>query len=433
MYDLIVIGAGPAGYEAALKASELNKSVLLVEKDRVGGTCLNYGCIPTKSLLHQTRKLSEISELKKIGITIDSYSYDYSKFLSNKDNTVNRLVKGIEFLLKKSNVDLIIGEATLESSTTIKVNDKIFEGENILIATGAKGNLLNIEGFEYCISSKEFLDKDLSNIKKVVIIGGGVIGVEIATILTHLKIETVIIEVLDDILKGVDEDAVSLLKKDLKRNKVKLFTNAIINKIEENKIFIGDNEIDCDFVIACVGRKPDLSSFDPNKLLIKNGPFIEVDKYFKTNFSNIYAVGDCVKGIQLAHYASSCAINIVDSLYSEESTFKLENIPRCIYCDKEISTVGEIAEDSDIVVKYDLVANPKAVIENNNRGFYKLIFTKEGFFKGATLACSKSSDMINLFVSALNRNLTIKEMINDVYPHPSYVEGIKDALSLIKK
>lgn len=432
MYDLIVIGAGPAGYEAALKASELGKNVLLVEKDRVGGTCLNYGCIPTKSLLYQTHKVSELNDLKRLGISIDNISYDYSKFLSNKDNTVGRLVKGIEFLLKKNNVELLIGEATLESNNTIKVNDKIYEGENILIATGAKENLLNIDGFENCISSRSFLEKDLSNTKKVVIIGGGVIGIEIATILTHLKIETVIIEALDEILNGIDEDAIALVKKDFKRSKVKVLTSSRINKIEEKRVYLEDGEIDCDFIIACVGRKPDMSNIDINNLLDKDGPFINVDKNFKTNLNKVYAVGDCIKGIQLAHYASSCAINIVDSLYSEEFTFKLENIPRCIYCDKEISTVGDIAEDSDVVVKYDLVANPKAVIENNNRGFYKLIFTKEGLFKGATLACSKSSDMINLFVSALNQGLTISDMQNDIYPHPSFAEGIKDALSLIK-
>ncbi len=432
MYDLIVIGAGPAGYEAALKASELGKKVLLVEKDRVGGTCLNYGCIPTKSLLHQTHKVSELSDLKRLGITIDNISYDYSKFLSNKDNTVGRLVKGIEFLLKKNNVELIKGEATLESNITIKVNDNLFEGANILIATGAKENTLNIEGFENCITSKAFLDRDLSNTKKVIIIGGGVIGIEIATILTHLKIETVIVEALDEILNGIDEDAIALVKKDLKRSKVKVLTSAKIDKIQETKVYLDDNEIDCDFVIACVGRKPDLSSFDKNNVLVKDGPFIKVDKYFKTNINNIYAVGDCVKGIQLAHYASSCAINIVETLFNKECTFKLDNVPRCIYCDKEISTVGEIAVESDIVVKYDLVANPKAVIENNNRGFYKLIFTKNGLFKGATLVCSKSSDMINLFVSALNQGLTISDMQNDIYPHPSFAEGIKEALSFIK-
>ncbi|MGD1821486.1 MAG: dihydrolipoyl dehydrogenase family protein [Pleomorphochaeta sp.] len=433
MYDLIVIGAGPAGYEAALRARELNKTVLLVEKDKVGGTCLNYGCVPTKSLLFQTNKLLEISDLKRYGILVENVAYDYNKFLSNKENTVNRLVKGVSFLLKNSGVDLIYGIATLESSNSIRVDDKVYEGKNILIATGATNSKLPIEGFNKALSSRKFLEKDLSNIKEVVIIGGGVIGVELATLLYHLKIKTTIVEAQEDILLGIDKDAVAFLKKDLKKNKVNIITNAKVNRIEENKVTYDEKEIGCDMVIVSVGRKPNISSLDINNLLIQENSFIKVDSNFKTNLNNVYAVGDCVKGLQLAHYASACAINVVNKMFDEIPKYNLINVPRCVYCDKEISTVGSEEVSDDIVIKYDIVSNPKAVIENNNRGFYKLVFTSTGIFKGATLVCTKSSDMINIFVEALNNNLSIIDMQKDIYPHPSFVEGIKEVLSKYNK
>ncbi len=422
MYDLIVIGAGPAGYEAALKARKLNKSVLLVEKHKLGGTCLNYGCIPTKSLLFQTKKYKEILDLKKYGLDIDLIKNDYSKVLTNKKKTVNRLVRGVEYLLKKDGVDLIYDEAKLINKNTVKIGDNEIKAKYILIAVGANEINLLIDGFNNCISSREFLEKDLTKVENVIIIGGGVIGVEFATILMHLGIKTTILEAKEEILSNIDKDAVSLLKKELKKGKVDIITSAKIDKIFENKVICNNKEYKCDFSISCVGRKPNIKDFDINNIVEKNDSFIKVNDKFQTNIDNIYAVGDCIKDYQLAHYASSCANNVVYTIFKLNPIYNLKNIPKCIYCDNEISIVGEDATSNDIIIKQDLVSNPKAIIENENRGFFKLIFDSRYYLKGVTLMCPKSSDMISIFVNALNQKLTYKDIKENVLPHPSFSE-----------
>lgn len=422
MYDLIVIGAGAAGYEAALKARALDKKVLLVEKHKVGGTCLNYGCIPTKSLLYQTRKYKEIFNIKKYGIDVDVNKFDYSKILSNKNTTVSRLVKGIEFLLKKEGVDLIIGTAKLIDSNSIEVENSIYHGKNILICSGASEIILPIEGYENCISSKAFLEKDLSDVSNVVIIGGGVIGIELTTILIHLNINVTIFEAQEDVLSSVDQDAISLLKKDLRKEKVNIITNAKIEKIEQKIVYCDGKKYFCDFVISCVGRRPVLTNFDENNLLEKNDSFINVDNNFRTNIENIYAVGDCIKGIQLAHYAASCSKNVIEYLFGDEKYINLNTVANTIYCDKEISIVGASATNEDLVVKLDLIANSKSIIEDDNRGFFKLIFDENKYLKGAIIMCSKSSDMIAFFVNAINKKLKYEDIKENIYPHPSVIE-----------
>ncbi|MDC7248867.1 MAG: NAD(P)/FAD-dependent oxidoreductase [Sphaerochaetaceae bacterium] len=428
MYDLIIVGAGPAGYEAALKAASLQKKVLLIEKDEIGGTCLNYGCVPTKSLLAQTASFSEI--LKNTSFLLcDNLSVDYLKILENKNKNVDRMKKGVEFLLKKNNVDIIRGEASLENNNSVKVNDQEFTGDNILLALGSKSVNLNIEGFDNCIDSKQFLQTDLTDINKVVIIGGGVIGVEIATILTNLKIKVTIIEAQERLILNSDQGASLRLKKILNRSGVIIKLNTFIERIEKGKVFADGAIYEGDLIISCVGRTPNTNSIDPLNILEKEQGFIKVDSTFKTNIDNIYAVGDCIKGLQLAHYAKSCALNVVNNLYSNQSLYNLKNIPQCIYTSDEIAFVGSFENDNDLVVQRDFIANPKAVIENQNKGFLKLVFTREGFFKGATLMCPRASDMINIFVTALNNKLSIQEMAKDVYPHPSFSEAIGDIIS----
>ncbi|NCD06467.1 MAG: FAD-binding protein [Spirochaetia bacterium] len=433
MYDLIVIGAGPAGYEAALKAGEYNKKVLLIEKDKLGGTCLNYGCIPTKSLLYQSKKYKDLFSLSNYGITFENPIIDYKTILTNKNNTVKRLINGIEFLIKKNNISYIEGEATLLNEKTVKVNDSIYDAKNILIAVGSQSAPLNIEGYHHCLTSKEFLEKDLSDVKQVIIIGGGVIGVEIATILSNLKIKVIIIEAQDQLISNTDIDASTTLKKLLSREGVKIVLNSKINKIEQNKVYTHDNEFEGDFIISSVGRIPNTEKIDPLNILDKDKLFIKVNSEFKTNLNGVYAVGDCVKGWQLAHYATACALNIVNSLYSDKPILlNLNNVPMCIYTSDEIAIVGNKAESDDIVLKSDYVANAKAVLENRNKGFVKLIFSNQGLFKGATIMCPRASDMINYFVNALNNKLTIDDMNKDIYSHPTYSETIRSALFLYK-
>lgn len=428
MYDLIVVGAGPAGYEAALKASALDKKVLLIEKDRVGGTCLNYGCIPTKSLLAQTKKFKELLSSPKGPIKYNNLVIDYPQVLYIKDKTVDRLRKGVELLLKKQQVDLVIGNATLINSNTVKVDDTEYSGKYILLALGARSATLNIPGFHNCIDSRKLLDTDISNVKEAVIIGGGVIGVEIATLLNNLNIKVTIIEAENQLILNGDRDAADRLKRLLNRSKVKVELNTFVTRIEYNKAFTDEKVYEGDLILSCIGRVPNTENFDLNGSLKIDRGYIEVDTNFKTTVDNIYAVGDCVKGYQLAHYARACAINVVSNLFSSKQLYNLNNVPRCIYTSDEIASVGNEASEDDIVVKRDFTANPRSLIDNQNRGFVKLVFTKEGLFKGATIMSVRASDMINVFITALNNNLTIEELVKDIYPHPSFVEEVGETL-----
>jgi dihydrolipoamide dehydrogenase len=435
MYDLIVIGAGPAGYEAALTAAKLNKNVLLVEKNIIGGTCLNYGCIPTKSLLAQSKKYKDLFTLNTFGVECDNPTFNYKQMLANKNKTVDRLVKGIEFLLKKGKVEILYGEATLIDKNSIKVENEIYMGHYILVATGSSSAKLNIPGFENCIDSNELLDTDLTNIKQVIIIGGGVIGVEIATILSNLNIKVIIIEAQNQLIPNSDEMAASRLKRLLNKSGVSINLNSFVKKIEKGIVYTDKKQFEGDLILSCVGRVPNIGNLDPNNLLLKDKSFIKVNDDFQTNLVNIFAVGDCVRGWQLAHYASSCAINVVnklfDNLFKREYSLNLKSVPRCIYTSDEISIIGEDPDERDIVVQSDFVANPRALIDNQNRGFVKLIFTREGYFKGGTIMCSRASDMINILVSALNNHLTISQMKKDIFPHPSFSESFKDVLNKV--
>ncbi|MEG0693585.1 MAG: FAD-dependent oxidoreductase, partial [Oscillospiraceae bacterium] len=330
LYDLIVIGAGPGGYVAAIKAAQLQKKVLIIENREVGGTCLNRGCIPTKTLIYATEVFTQLKDCERLGIQVEQVSYNMGAIHQRKDEVLNQLRLGIEGLLKSNKIDLIQGTGTILNDHTVGVCTQEYQAQNILIATGATPLIPPIVGIEdkTVITSDEILKTSDICYNKLAIIGAGVIGVEFATIYNALGCEVTIIEALDRILPTMDKEISQNLSMILKKRGVKIYTSAHVEKIEQVA-----GEPTCHFtvkekietvsaqaVLVSVGRSANTNGLlgEGVDLQLDRGK-IPVNETFQTCISNIYAIGDVIKGgIQLAHVASAQGINAVSVMFGEE-------------------------------------------------------------------------------------------------------------------
>lgn len=435
MVDIVIIGGGPAGYISALKAAKLNKEVVLIEKDQLGGTCLNRGCIPTKSLLHASHKFNELSKSEFFGISINEATVDYTKIDEYKNSCVTKLKTGIEGLLKNAKVRVIKGNGKILSNSEVEVNDEIISTSNILIATGSKPRVLNIKGIdkEIVVTSNHLLN-EFKEVDKIVIIGGGVIGVEFATIYANLKKDVTIIESCDLILSTLDKEISNNLAMQLRKAGVKIKLKATINEIVDNGIIVNDELIEADKILCAVGRTSNTENLFDNKLIDVNNGSIVVDDNFKTNLENVYAVGDCIKGIQLAHYASACGLYVIENIFKGSSSINLNNVPACVYTNMEIAEVGineKAAKEKGIdykVGKFSMLSNAKSVVSNSDRGFIKVISDSNNIVIGASLMCDRASDIVSIFTNAINNKSTIDSLTDTIYPHPSFSESIVEAL-----
>ena len=435
MVDIVIIGGGPAGYISALKAAKLNKEVVLIEKDQLGGTCLNRGCIPTKSLLHASHKFYELSKSEFFGISINEATVDYTKIDEYKNSCVTKLKTGIEGLLKNAKVRVIKGNGKILSNSEVEVNDEIISASNILIATGSKPRVLNIKGIdkEIVVTSNHLLN-EFKEVDKIVIIGGGVIGVEFATIYANLKKDVTIIESCDLILSTLDKEISNNLAMQLRKAGVKIKLKATINEIVDNGIIVNDELIEADKILCAVGRTSNTENLFDNKLIDVNNGSIVVDDNFKTNLENVYAVGDCIKGIQLAHYASACGLYVIENIFKGSSSINLNNVPACVYTNMEIAEVGineKAAKEKGIdykVGKFSMLSNAKSVVSNSDRGFIKVISDSNNIVIGASLMCDRASDIVSIFTNAINNKSTIDSLTDTIYPHPSFSESIVEAL-----
>lgn len=435
MVDIVIIGGGPAGYISALKAAKLNKEVVLIEKDQLGGTCLNRGCIPTKSLLHASHKFYELSKSEFFGISINEATVDYTKIDEYKNSCVTKLKTGIEGLLKNAKVRVIKGNGKILSNSEVEVNDEIISTSNILIATGSKPRVLNIKGIDkdIVVTSNHLLN-EFKEVDKIVIIGGGVIGVEFATIYANLKKDVTIIESCDLILSTLDKEISNNLAMQLRKAGVKIKLKATINEIVDNGIIVNDELIEADKILCAVGRTSNIENLFDNKLIDVNNGSIVVDDNFKTNLENVYAVGDCIKGIQLAHYASACGLYVIENIFKGSSSINLNNVPACVYTNMEIAEVGineKAAKEKGIdykVGKFSMLSNAKSVVSNSDRGFIKVISDSNNIVIGASLMCDRASDIVSIFTNAINNKSTIDSLTDTIYPHPSFSESIVEAL-----
>lgn len=429
-FDLIVIGGGPAGYTGAIRASKYGMSVALVEKDSLGGTCLNRGCIPTKALLHSSGLYASKGDWDKFGVCAESVRYDEAQAYARKDEIVATLRGGIASLIKTGKITYYVGEGSLISAHKVKVNDEIIESDYVLIASGSKPVRIPISGAEFALTSDEALQSPIGG-ESVVIIGGGVIGVELATYFRDTDRAVAIIEETDKILPTINKDITSRLAQGLKRSGVKIFTSATVVSMTKNSVTYTVNgeekNLTCDAVIMAVGRRANADCTALESLGIRtNGRYITVDENGQTSLSGVYAAGDVTGGIQLAHFAAASAVKAVAHMCGKPDSTDLTVIPSCVYTRPEIATVGN-PEGAVKSSKFLLGANGKTLINGSNVGFIKLYCDDKGVVLAAELFGDCVTELLGEVALAVRNKLTAEQIAGTVHAHPTVYESVAEA------
>lgn len=442
--DLLIIGAGPGGYVAAIYAAKKGLDVTLVDRDRIGGTCLNWGCIPTKALVKSAELFQEIMHAEHLGINVSKPTLDFAKVIDNKDQVREKLVTGITYLLEKYNVDVIDGVASFLNDREVMINDDeiLIEAENIIIATGSKPKHLRCEGIELAMNSKALLDNKKIP-ESMVIIGGGIIGMEFAFIYASFGVKVTVVEFLPNVLPGVDKEFSLRLRRFAKQLDMTIINNAGVTKIEkhEDKLKVFYNykdkiqEIDTDLVLEAVGRAPNVEGLKLENTSIKyderNG--ISADGYMRTNVKNIFAVGDVTNIMQLAHVASHQGICAVDYILGVENWMDYQAVPAVIFTAPMIATVGKTeamckAENIEYdVVKVPYSANGKALILEGEAGYMKLIRNKANQKLIGGMVFGKDADsLIASITIAIKNDLSAHDLQETIFAHPTVQELIHE-------
>lgn len=454
-YDLIVIGGGPAGYTAAAEGAKKGMKAALIERKAIGGTCLNEGCIPTKTLMHCTELYREVKAGEGIGLYAKELSCDMGKLQDYKEGVIGELQKGIGMMLKQNKVTVYEGTGQIvevpepgEDSGKIKVQvgDEVLEAGKVLISTGSVPMKLPIPGMdlEGVLDSTRMLSERTIP-KSLLIIGGGVIGVEFATVYHALGCKVTIVEALDKILAGLDREISQSMKMQFKKMGIEVHTGARVKEIRKEEelccTFVEKEQeisISCEKILVAAGRRADTSGLlgEGISLEMEKGRIL-VDETFKTSIPGIYAVGDVIGGIQLAHVAEAEAINTVCAMNGTASRMNLKLVPSCIYTSPEIASVGMTADEAKaagieaVSAKYLTSANGKSVLSGQERGFVKLVAEKStGRLLGAQLFCARATDMISELSAAIAEEMTVQKLSGVIHPHPTFSEAIWEAARL---
>ena len=449
--DLLIIGAGPGGYVAAIYAAKNGLDVTLVEKYKLGGTCLNIGCIPTKTLVESSKVSHMMKNAEVFGIQIDGdTSTNMKEVIERKDAITQRLVSGIKFLMKKNKIKVIYGEASFIDESAIEVegtsNYKI-QAKDIIIATGSRISKVNIPGIDlpFVLDSTKALS--LTNLpESITIVGGGVIGMEFAFIYKKFGVDVNVIEFMDRTLTMVDKDISREIQRTARREKIKIHTSSKVTKIQESqdgKAIItyedkkGEHEFVSDKVLVATGRQPNIEGLNievTGVLLNENQNGIKVDDTMQTSNSHIYAIGDVTDIIQLAHVASHQGIVAVDNILNKDRKMNYTAVPNVIFTCPEIATVG-IGEDQakekglDITIsKIPFTSNGKALAMNEARGFIKLIKNNETEkIIGGSIIGPDASALISTLTTIIVNGLSLSEINETIFPHPTTSEIIGEA------
>lgn len=446
-YDLIVIGAGPGGYEAAFEAADLGMKTALVEKEALGGTCLNHGCIPTKSLLHAAELYRQLKEAGLFGIRAEQITADGEQMQAQKNDVVAQLRKGIETTAAKKKIDVYRGTGTLLENRCVSVKtadgEESLQGTHILLATGSRPALPPIPGMdlEGVVTSDELLERS-EKPERLAIIGGGVIGVEFASLYAALGSSVTVIEAMPQLLPNLDREIAQSLKMLMKKRGVRVMTGARVQEIRKNGDgslglnLEGEDPVEADLVLVSVGRRPNTENLfgDNGQPAMERGRIL-VNTYGETNLPGVYAVGDVTGGIMLAHAATAAGRNAVRHMAGMPPCADVRYIPSCIYTEPEIACVGMSLDEAKAAgIQADshkvlMTANGKTVLSGAERGYIRVVYEKEsGKLLGAQMMCERASDMISEFTQALVSGLTLKDMQRAVRPHPTFCEAITEAV-----
>ena len=446
--DTLVIGAGPGGYVAAIRAAQLGQKVTVVEKGTVGGVCLNVGCIPSKALISAGHRYDHAKNSSEMGISAENVTLDFAKVQEFKAGVVKKLTGGVAGLLKGNKIDTVYGEAYFVDSNTVRVMDEnsaqTYTFKNAIIATGSTP--IEIPNFKY---GKRVLDStgalNLQELpKSLVVIGGGVIGTELGGAYANFGTEVTILEGTDVILNGFEKQMSQLVVKNLKKKGAKIVTKALAKGVEEleDKVIVTyeadgkEEKIEADYVLVSVGRKPNTKEMGLEEVGIKmtDRGIIEIDKQCRTNISNIYAIGDIVAGPQLAHKASYEGKIAAEAISGHASEIDYLGIPAVAFSEPELATVGyteKQAKEEGLdtkASKFPFAANGRALSLNDSEGFMKIITRKEdGLVIGAQIAGPGASDMISELGLAIEAGMTAEDIAMTIHAHPTLGEITMEA------
>ena len=463
-FDVVVIGAGPGGYTAAIKAAQFGLSVAVIEKKKVGGTCVNRGCIPTKALLHASNMFHMMQNCDEFGVSTDFISFDFGKMQKYKKKAVTKYREGIEGGFRKLGIEVVKGTALLRRDRTVGVEladggHEFLKGKSVIIATGAGPAMNDIPGSKLpgVWSSDRLLAAESWNFDRLTIMGGGVIAVEFATMFNNLCSHVTVVEKQKHLMAPMDDVMSTELEKELRRKGINVYCDATVTELMEE-----DGGLSCVItpndggeamkmragqVLMAIGRRPDVSQLlgEDISLRMENGK-IAVDANFETSEPGIYAIGDVAARIQLAHVAAAQGTYVVEKIAGRPHSIKLEVVPNgmyvslpivpnCIYTDPEIATVGiteEIAKKKGLMVRcghFSMRDNGKSIISGEENGFIRLVFEAySNTIVGAQMMCPRATDMIGEMATAIANGLTAQEMSFAMRAQPTYNEGIGTAI-----
>lgn len=446
-YDVIVLGSGPGGYVTAIRASQLGFKVAIVEKESLGGVCLNWGCIPTKALLKSAQVFEYLQHAEDYGLTVKEADKDFTKVVARSRNVADGMSKGVQFLMKKNKIDVINGFGKLKPGKKVDVDGKEYSADHIIIATGARSRELpslpqdgkKVIGYRQAMT----LEKQP---KSMIIVGSGAIGVEFASFYHAMGTEVTVVEFLPNIVPIEDEEVSKQFERSYKKRGIKIMTNSAVEKVEHTKTGVkafvktskGEEILEADIVLSAVGIKTNIENIGLEEVgIVTDKDKIMVNDWYQTNIPGYYAIGDVTPGPALAHVASAEGILCVEKMAGQHvEKLDYSNIPGCTYASPEIASVGMTEKQAkeagyDIKVgKFPFSASGKASAAGTKEGFVKVIFdAKYGEWLGCHMIGAGVTDMIAEAVLGRKLETTGHEVLKTIHPHPTMSEAVMEAVA----
>ena len=448
-YDLVVIGGGPAGYAGAIRAGQLGKKVACVEAERAGGTCLNWGCIPTKALLKSAELFQKMQKAEAYGLSVKGASFDFEKIMGRSRTVAGQMAKGIEFLFKKNKVDYVVGRGQISAPGMVSVTDgpdkgKFLRAKNILFATGCKMRRIPDLAYdgERVMTSREAL-ANTKMPKSIVIVGAGAIGVEFAYFYNALGAKVTLVEMLPQILPVEDADVAKLLHRSFEKQGITVHVNTKCENFRVGKksvkldLVAGDKktEVEADVLLSAIGVTPNLEgALAANLKLDLERGYVKVGNDYQTSVKGIYAAGDIIGPPWLAHVATYEALNAVNGMFGHGKPKRVTTFPGCTYCQPQVASIGvteQAAKEKKLdykIGKFPFTASGKAVASEESEGFVKVIVDKKtGEIYGAHIIGSEATELIAEYGLAMNLEATVEEIHHTIHAHPTLSEAIMEA------
>ena len=434
-YDIVIIGGGPGGYNCAIKSAQYGKKVMIIEESELGGTCLNRGCIPTKSLISNANVLDIVMNSSQMGISFETLSFDFLNAVKRKDEVVDSLRKDMKRVLSHNGIDTINAKAELISSHTISVDDKTISANYIVIATGSKAKDIEIknDGSVTFYKGEEVLS--LSEIPQSIVIEKcGVIGIEIAYILRTFGSQITIISSEDSILPYADEDIVKILEKDLREKNVTIIKNSHITEFRDKNAFLSNGEsISCEHFLIAEDREAVIPK-SSESMILDEKKYIRIDEYMKTELPNIYAIGDCTGKMFTAQAASKQGTQLAENLFDKPSALTYEYIPNCIFSQPEAAWLGITESEARLrkipikISKRNYASVGKALADNKTKGFVKVIAdSRWDEILGVHIVGANATEIIAQAAIAVSSELCVSDIARTAFAHPTFSEAFMSA------